>query len=237
MVRLTIVIVIWILPTILFSQNNVDKLNEPYYNISNYDTLKSFLIKKDPSFLYSLPLKNNNRSLGVKLLHGTTLSTAYNLTIGATLLVLPEHISMWDKSERFKWEAIKQQYKSSFTTPPVVDQDMWYINYVGHPYQGAYYYNNVRSQGATVLESSLFTTAQALLWEYVWEGGVEPPSIQDLIVTPIAGIILGELFHVATIKMGRNGFEWYEIAAVCILNPSYAINNGFKKRSKIPIEP
>jgi hypothetical protein len=81
----------------------------------------------------------------------------------------------------------------------------------------------------------LFGLSQALLWEYGWEAGVEQPSIQDLITTPIGGAIIGEVMHVATLAMGKHGFTWYEIITVCALNPAYALNNGF--RFNKPLKP
>ena len=49
-----------------------------------------------------------------------------------------------------------------------------------------------------------------------------------LFTTTLAGIVVGELSHVATIKLGKNGFRWHEVALVCLINPAYAINNGFR---------
>ena len=51
---------------------------------------------------------------------------------------------------------------------------------------------------------------------------------QNLITTPFGGILVGELSHVATIKMSKNGFYWYEVALVCLINPTYALNSKFK---------
>lgn len=116
----------------------------------------------------------------------------------------------------------------AFTSPPVFDSDKWYLNYVGHPYQGSLFYNAVRSQNARIWQSSLFCLGQVLVWEYVLESGLEQPSIQDLIVTPLAGIVIGELVHRGTMAMARNGFRWYEATAVILLNPMFAINNGLK---------
>ena len=65
--------------------------------------------------------------------------------------------------------------------------------------------------------------------------GMEQPSIQDLIVTPLAGSLLGELIHFGTVQMSRNGFKWYEKAFVCIFNPMFAINNGFRYAGKITV--
>jgi len=152
----------------------------------------------------------------------------YNITIGAFLAIAPESLSKWSKKEKFQISSILHQYHESFTKPPVIDKDLLIVNYAGHPYQGGFYYNTVRSQGASVWQSSLFCLGQSFLWEYGWEAGLEQPSIQDLITSPLAGIIVGELSHVATIKMSKNGFRWYEVVLVCIINPAYAINNKFK---------
>jgi hypothetical protein len=86
----------------------------------------------------------------------------------------------------------------------------------------------MRSQGATMLQSSLFCFAQSCLLEYVWEGGVQQPSIQDLIVTPVLGSLVGELSHVATVKMSKNGYAWYEKAIICFINPAYALITDLK---------
>jgi hypothetical protein len=143
----------------------------------------------------------------------------------ASLYTAPESFSKWDRTKILE---LKTNYEQTFTKPPVMDKDLWYINYVGHPLQGSYYYNAIRSQGATKLQATLFTCSHVIIWEYLIEGGIEQPSIQDLLVTPITGAIVGELTHYATLKMSKHGFKWYEKIAVCLCNPMYAINNGFK---------
>ncbi|MCF8277573.1 MAG: DUF3943 domain-containing protein [Flavobacteriales bacterium] len=94
--------------------------------------------------------------------------------------------------------------------------------------KGTLLYNAVRSQNANIWQSSLFCLGHTVLFEYVIEAGIEQPSIQDLIVTPLTGILLGEGIHRGTIAMAKNGFKWYEATAVIIFNPMFAINNGFK---------
>ena len=180
---------------------------------------------RDPDHL----LHHSEKPFGNKLILGSAYSLGYNAVIMTTLILSPESISQWDRKEVFKGAAMKEQYRLTFTTPPVKDHDLFLVNYVGHPYQGSFYYNAVRSQGAPVWQSSVFTLMHSLLWEYVWEGGLEQPSIQDLIITPLGGILLGELSHRATLAMRKNGFQWYEIIATCIINPAFAINNGFKR--------
>lgn len=115
-------------------------------------------------------------------------------------------------------------------------QDDWQLNYIGHPIAGSYYYNSLRSQNASVFQSSLFATAQSFILEYIIEATPEKPSIQDLIVTPIAGAILGESTHLLTMNMRGNGFIFFEKVCVLILNPMFVINNGFRPRFN-PVKP
>jgi hypothetical protein len=170
------------------------------------------------------------------MLRGCLYATGYNVSILTYLIFSPTWLSRWDNtSGNFKLNEFFSQYKSSYTKPPVIDEDLFMTNYLGHPYQGGFYYNSVRSQGATIWQSALFSLSQSLIWEYGWEAGFEQPSIQDLIVTPVIGSIYGELTHVATIAMSKHGFKWYEIAAVCVFNPAYAINNGFRFNKPVKI--
>jgi len=177
-------------------------------------------------------LRNEQAQFGRKFLRGSLEVMSYNLLTTALLFALPQDVSNWYKKDR---RAVNMQYRRTFTHLPVYDADVWYINYLGHPYTGACYYNAVRSQGAKFWQAGLFSFGHSLVWEYVAEGGLEQPSIQDLIVTPVVGSILGELIHHSTMVMSRNGFKWYEKVFVCLFNPMFAVNNGFKYAQKIPV--
>lgn len=216
---------------VLKGQTQTENIVPTSGNISatSPDTLKSIFIKKNPPFLFKANLNHHERTFGNKMLRGCLYSVGYDVTILTGLIFSPTWLSRWENEpSEYKIEDFVRQYKSSYTKPPVVDEDLFMTNYVGHPYQGAYYYNTVRSQGAKIWQSALFSLGQSLFWEYGLEAGFEQPSIQDLLVTPIGGIIVGELSHVATIAMSKHGYQWYEIATVCIINPAYAINNGFR---------
>ena len=167
-------------------------------------------------------------SLGKQIGRGFLCSVVLDATMLGSLLAMPESVSKWNPETKFDGDRIRNQYISTFTNPPHVDHDLWMINYVGHPYQGSIYYNSLRSQGATIAQSSFFSLGQSLIWEYLIEGAMEQPSVQDLIVTPVLGTVLGELSHRATLGMKKNGFKWYEKIATCIINPTYVVNNGFK---------
>lgn len=143
------------------------------------------------------------------------------------LILLPKRITHWDDD----WiKDAMVNLKTSWTSPPIWDKDDWGLNYVGHPVAGSYYYNAMRSQNATIVQSFAFSTLQSNFWEYVVEGIAERPSIQDLVITPIGGIILGEATHLLTLRMRRNGFNFAEKAFVLVFNPLYAINNGLGER-------
>ncbi|MBK9064691.1 MAG: DUF3943 domain-containing protein [Acidobacteria bacterium] len=100
---------------------------------------------------------------------------------------------------------------------------------MGHPYAGALYYNMMRSQGGTPLQSFGFTLFQSTLWEYAIESVAEQPSIQDLVITPIAGSLLGEVFHQLSLEILKKGnLNFGQKVLVFFLNPSWVINNGFR---------
>ena len=117
----------------------------------------------------------------------------------------------------------------AWTELPVWDGDIPFHNWIGHPYAGAFYYNMIRSQGGTVLQSFGFAAFQTVMWEYVLESWAEQPSIQDLITTSIMGSVLGELFNRWSVAILRKGhLNFGQKALVFFLNPSYVINNGYR---------
>ena len=175
------------------------------------------------------PMRNVHAKFGAKALRGSLFVFGFETISTTILFVSPESISRWDMSE-ITMENCLNNFKRAYIEPPIIDKDWWVVNYIGHPYQGAYFYNAVRSQNASILQSSLFCFGHSMLWEYFTEAFFEQPSVQDIIVTPIAGIVCGELAHRATIRMGRNGFTWYEKGLIVLINPMYVLNNGFKSR-------
>ena len=169
-------------------------------------------------------LRNQIAPFGRKFIRATGFVLATEACEMAILLSV-NGLSKWDRNQLSN---LRQNYKDAFTKPPVIDDDRWYIDYVGHPYQGAFDYNTLRSQGGTVWQSGLFVALHSTVWEYLIEGSQERPSIQDLIITPVGGVLMGELFHFSTMRLLKNGFTWYEALVVCIINPAFVLNNGFK---------
>lgn len=119
---------------------------------------------------------------------------AMGLATFGLLYALPESVSKWDKSLGFSDMAAK--YGDRVKEGPVWDQDDFLINYVGHPLSGAFYYTMVRHKGLSIAQSAMFSVVMStFFWEYGIEAFAEVPSIQDLILTPLVGSLLGEVFY------------------------------------------
>lgn len=168
--------------------------------------------------------RNAHAPFARKMWRGGLFVHGFEAISYTTLILLPTKTSGWSYGNGQNAENMK----NAWTRPPQFDHDSWYINYMAHPYQGMLFYNSVRSQNATRWQSALFCIGQVFVWEFVIEASMEQPSIQDLIITPITGIALGELVHFGTMKMARNGFKWYEAVAVTIINPMFILNNGYR---------
>lgn len=85
--------------------------------------------------------------------------------------------------------SIRDNVKSGFAW----DDDNFYLNNIGHTYQGSAYFNAARSNGLSFWQSVPYTFLGALAWEITCEK--EQPSINDMIVTPVSGVLMGEISH------------------------------------------
>lgn len=127
-------------------------------------------------------------------------------TLGV-LEILPENTTAWNKKDRMKTPFFKRWYKH-FKCGPVWDSDLPLFNYILHPYAGAAYYMGARSQGLNVLGSFAYCFCiSTFFWEYGIECFNEVPSIQDLIITPIGGMVLGEAFYIAKRHIVDNDYR------------------------------
>jgi hypothetical protein len=116
-----------------------------------------------------------------------------HIAAAGLLYLMPESVTNWDKST-MSLSTVTDKWVRDVKSGPVWDKDDWVINYIGHPYQGAAYYVFARQSGYEWKGAFLFSTIiSTFMWEYGFESFGEVPSTQDLIVTPIAGSILGEI--------------------------------------------
>jgi hypothetical protein len=93
------------------------------------------------------------------------------------------------------------------------DKDTIWTNHIGHPYHGVIHYSIARSNNLSIPESALFSLFGSFHWEVFLEtrGDLDnPPSINDLMLNPLGGILLGELLLKASdlvIDESSVGFE------------------------------
>lgn len=161
-----------------------------------------------------------------RLVRSTVILTGTAIASGAILSLLPKEETNWEEGA---FDHGLSNLGRAWSELPVWDRDGAFHDWFGHPYAGAFYYNMMRSQGATVGQSFAYCVAQSVLWEYVLEAAAEQPSIQDLVSTPIMGAALGEALHRWSISILRKGrLSFGEKVLVFVLNPSYVINNGYR---------
>jgi hypothetical protein len=115
------------------------------------------------------------------------------------------------------WDTVKENFQTGF----VFDDDEFFINQFGHPYQGAYYFNSARAVGLHFWESAPYVLLGSLMWEFFMEN--ESPSINDFVTTSMGGVALGEVMfrlsnHVLDNSAGGGERVWREIVAF-IFNP------------------
>jgi len=86
-----------------------------------------------------------------------------------------------------------ESMQTNCTSKWVWDQDEFSVNHLGHPYQGSFYYIAGRANGLSFGESALVALTGSVTWELFYE--TETPSWNDLVLTPMGGIAVGEMLH------------------------------------------
>lgn len=167
---------------------------------------RQMLIDKKTS-LYALPYSSTLSIPNWKRLWINTgsLFTAGFAALGV-LELLPDGATDWNKARLHQtppmtrwWDHVK--------VGPHWDRDNPIFNYILHPYGGAAYYMSARSQGFNVKQSMVYSfMVSTFFWEYGIEAFMEIPSIQDLIITPVVGSVVGEFFYKGKRHIVENGY-------------------------------
>jgi len=177
--------------------------------------------------------KHFGRITDGKTPNSLTRQTGHLFIIGVgfmgILLNLPPSIVKWDEEEKIDPSRLFQKYFDNIKNGPVVDNDDWVINYIGHPVSGAWYYTMARQMGLNPAKSFLYSTVMStLFWEFGVEAFAEKPSLQDLIITPVIGSILGEVFWQINRKIIENGYDRTIMGKVAqfLMNPAGMTGQG-----------
>ena len=154
----------------------------------------------------------------------TAFFFGYQIVSVGILYVLPGDLNRWsnkDVSLHQWWDNVRN---------PVWDSDPWGTNYISHPYWGATYYIRARERGFGKLASFGYSAFLSTLYEFGAEAFFEPPSGQDLIVTPILGSLVGAFIFEPIrdwIKV-KPQLKWYDHAILIATDPFGALNSVFE---------
>lgn len=161
-----------------------------------------------PRTLYDFPYSATRQLRDTKrLIYNTVTFVGAGLVTLAVLETLPEGATAWNKT-KLRSMGFWRRWTYHVERGPVWDKDNAVFNYILHPYGGAVYYMSARSCGFNILGSFLYSFGvSTVLWEYGIEAFMEIPSLQDIIITPIAGMAIGECFYRVKRAIVRNGYH------------------------------
>ncbi len=140
------------------------------------------------------------------------------------------HIGLYIAKDDFDWsKAIRLDiYKRTFTEWPKIDHDHWSWNYEAHPYMGSLSYLAYRNKQSSIWLSAGGAALNSVIYEYVIAGGTQTPSWNDMIVTPIAGSILGEgLYQLKKLMLKDKHLTTFEKIVITICDPVEVFYFGF----------
>jgi hypothetical protein len=110
--------------------------------------------------------------------------------------VLGINLGMWFVSywmgndySKISFDTIGQNFRKGW----IVDTDAYWTNQFGHPYEGQAFYSAARSTGHGFYESFGASFLGSLVWEQFME--TQSPSVNDQVITPFGGSVLGEVLH------------------------------------------
>jgi len=162
-----------------------------------------------------------------------------HIAAAGLLYLMPESVTKWDKSS-MSLSTVTDKWVKNVKSGPVWDKDDWAINYIGHPYQGAAYYVFARQNGFEWGGAFLFSTIiSTFMWEYGFESFAEVPSTQDLIVTPIAGSILGEILFNGVNRIAENdgrvlGSKLLGNISMALIDPAGSAVKALQRLTPVP---
>jgi Domain of unknown function (DUF3943) len=169
------------------------------------------------------PVARDWRGLG----RDTALFLGYQVVGAGIWFLTPESVSQWTAEQRKTslqqwWENVRH---------PQWDPDTWYVNYLGHPYFGAIGYIRARERRFGAFGGFWYAALISGLYEFGIEALFERPSYQDLIVTPVGGLLLGALVFepIREHIQGKPELYWYDHLTLTLTDPLGAANNLFER--------
>ena len=165
------------------------------------------------------PVETEDTRWVVPTVHALGLMTG--MRIGAAIL-WPEPFADTSLSR------MGESYERAYTTWPrweserhffEWDGDHWSINAVGHGLFGSELYLRARTCGQSPPLALAFTAAGSAVWEYGFEANAVQPSALDLVYTPAAGIVFGELRYFGWTAASRLNHRTWRGILKAVLDP------------------
>jgi hypothetical protein len=161
----------------------------------------------------------------------TTLETALVLAGGTIWYLRHGTDGRWSRA--LEWQSWQRKFLAEDVT---FDGDRFNTNAIGHPIGGASYYQIARSNGIGPGGSFLTSVLASTFWEYFIELP-EHPSLNDMIMTPVAGAIIGETTYRLGRYLARSGTSGPRCAGAFLFAPLAALNDLPICRSPVGLVP
>jgi len=110
------------------------------------------------------------------------------LSLGLAHYYLQRDVNSQDWDLAYDWNALRSKLDG---TGYALDTNYFETNYLTHPGAGMLYYLTARGNRLNVLESLFYAVSASTMWEYLGEFR-ERVSVNDAIITPLSGFVLGE---------------------------------------------
>jgi len=144
---------------------------------------------RDKRFFFTLPPDSADIQFYAPKKGPQAVATVFGINMG--VWIFDRFIQKGDFAY-INGHTIKENFRHGF----IWDNDRMGTNMFLHPYHGSLYYNAARSNGYNYWQSGLFSLAGSGMWELFME--CEYPSTNDIIATPLGGMVLGEVFYRAS---------------------------------------
>jgi len=187
-----------------FEKENIYQKYQQYSLQKNFISLDDSLYKD--YIIEDINLNNKLDFKEKKLFTDTMYLQVFMVGTVGLLYMLPSSITKWEDTGED--QSLSEKWKEHVKAGPVWDKDDFFINYIGHPVSGAWYYMVARDNGYGPLGSFFYSfMLSTFFWEYGYEAFAEIPSTQDLIFTPTIGALMGEGFYYLEKELDKNHGE------------------------------
>lgn len=158
-------------------------LSQQIFSQSLYSSKNDSLIASDTGYVPDQVLvekMNPRRPLWLPIIEGIGL----NLALGAFNAYI-----MDSEFAKISFKSVEHNFERGWST----DADELTTNMFAHPFHGSIYYNLARSSGYNYWTSLGVAAIGSWQWEFFME--IEPPALNDWIMTSYGGSMMGEMFY------------------------------------------